>query len=196
MSNIGLGLDVRLGNVSHVFIFGVHVVDVTQQVAAAVLGEVAYFSTVEARSFRARSLITGLPLNIHGVVVFWLGCVRVGVVALVLTSVVWSSGSRQVHQYLDVVVCGSRCIGGIVLWSLLLLLLPRPLLVLLGMSSPGAWSELILVLSECVVESPWIGNSSPSSDEFNHLSSFGYVDCPGLVFIVSLWDWEFDNFVQ
>jgi hypothetical protein len=80
--------------------------------------------------------------------------------------------------------------------SLLLLLLLRPLLVLLGSPSPGSWSELILVLSECVVEPPWIGDLSPGPDEFDHLSSFGDVDRPGFVLIVSLWDWEFDDFVQ
>jgi hypothetical protein len=68
-------------------------------------------------------------------------------------------------------------------------------LVLLGSSSPGAWSELILVLPECVVESSWVGDSSPGSDEFDHLSSFGYVDRSGLVLIVSLWNWEFDDLI-
>jgi hypothetical protein len=47
-----------------------------------------------------------------------------------------------------------------------------------------------LVLSECVVEPPWVGDSLPGSDELDHLLSFGYVDCPGLVFVVTLWDWE------
>jgi hypothetical protein len=156
---------------------------------------VAYLSTVEARSLGAWSLIVGLSLDICGIVIFWLGRICVGVVALVLASIVWGSGSRQVHWYLDIVVCGSRCIGGVVLRPLLLLLL-RSLLVLLGSSSPGAWSELVLVLPKCIVEPPWVGDSLPSSDEFDHLSSFGYVDHPGLVFVVVLWDWEFDDFVQ
>jgi hypothetical protein len=138
------------------------------------------------------SLVIGLPLNVCGVVVLWLGCIRVGIVALVLALVVWSPGPRQVHWYLDVVVCGLRCVGGVVLQSLLL----RPLLVLLGSSSPGAWSELILVLSERVVEPPWVGDSSPGSDKLNHLLSFGYVDRPGLVFVIILWDRKFDDFVQ
>ena len=69
-------------------------------------------------------------------------------------------------------------------------------MILLGATSPGSWSELVLVLSECVVESPWVGNSSSSSDEFDHLLSFGYVDCPGLVFVVVLWNGEFDDFIQ
>jgi hypothetical protein len=137
----------------------------------------------------------GLSLDVHGIVIFWLGRVCVGIVALVLALVVWGSGPRQVHWYLDVVIRGSRCVGRVILWPLLLLLLLGSLLVLLGLSSPGSWSELILVLSECVVESSWIGNSLSGSDELNHLSSFGYVDRSGPVFIVILWDWEFDDFV-
>jgi hypothetical protein len=195
VSNVGLGLDVRLRDVLHVFVFCIHVVDVAGWVAVAVFSEVTYFSTVEARSFRAQSLITGLSLNICGIVVFWLGCVHVGVVALVLVSVVWGSGPRQVHWYLDIVVCGSRCVSGVVLQPLLLLLLLRPLLVLLGSSSPGAWPELVLVLPERVVEPSWIGDSSPGSDEFNHPPSFSYVDCSGLVLVVSLRDWELDDFI-
>jgi len=68
-------------------------------------------------------------------------------------------------------------------------------LVLLGSSSPGPRSKLILVLPECVVESSWVGDSSSSSDEFDHLLSLGDIDCSGLVFIVSLWNWEFDDLV-
>jgi hypothetical protein len=131
-------------------------------------------------------LIVGLSLDVRGVVIFWLGSVRVGIVTLVLLLVVWGSGPRQVHWYLDVVVHGSWHVGGVVLWPLLLLLLWGSLLVLLGSSSPGTWSELILVLPKHIVEPSWIGDSSSSSDEFDHLSSFGYVDCPGLVFVVIL----------
>jgi hypothetical protein len=195
VSNVGSWCDIRLRDVSHVFVFGVHVVDVTCRIAAAISCKVACLSTVEAGSFGAWSLIVGLALNICGVVIFWLGCVCVGIVALILVLVVWGPGPRQVHRYLDVVVCRPWHVGGVILRSLLLLLL-RPLLALLGSSSPGSWSELILVLSECVVESSWVGDSSPSSDELDHLSSFGYVDRSGLVFVVSLWDWEFDDFVQ
>jgi hypothetical protein len=161
----------------------------------AVLGEVPYLSTVEAGSLGAWSLIIGLSLDVCGIVVFWLSHVRVSVVALVLASVVWGPSPRQVHWYLDVVVRRSWRVGRVVLRSLLLLLLLRPLLVLLGTSSPGSWPELILVLSECVVEPSWIWDSSSSSDEFNHLPSFSYVDCSGLVLIVSLRDWEFDDFI-
>jgi hypothetical protein len=131
-------------------------------------------------------LIVGLSLDVRGVVIFWLGSVRVGIVTLVLLLVVWGSGPRQVHWYLDVVVHRSWHVGGVVLWPLLLLLLWGSLLVLLGSSSPGTWSELILVLPKHIVKPSWIGDSSSSSDEFDHLSSFGYVDRPGLVFVVIL----------
>jgi hypothetical protein len=196
VTNIGSWCDIQLRNVSHVFVFSIHVVDVTRWVAAAILGEVAYLPTVKTRSSRVWVLVVRLSLDVRGIVVFWLGRVCVGIVALVLASVIWGSGPRQVHGYLDVVVCGTWCIGGVVLRPLLLLLLLGPLLVLLGSSSPGSWSELILILAERVVEPPWVGDSLPSSDEFDHLSSFGYIDRPGLVFIVSLRNWEFDNFVQ
>jgi hypothetical protein len=92
MSNIGLGLDVWLGNVSHVFVFGIHVIDVTRWVALAVFGEVAYLSTVEAGSLGTWSLVVGLPLDVCGIVVFWLGCVHVGIVALILASVIRGPG--------------------------------------------------------------------------------------------------------
>jgi hypothetical protein len=195
--NIGSWCDIWLGNVSHLFVFSVHVVDVTRWVAAAILGEVAYLSTVKTGSFGAWSLIIGLSLDVCGVVVFRLGSVCVGVVASVLASVIWCSGPGQVHRYLDIVICRSRCVGRVILWPLLLLLLLLgPLLVLLGSSSPGLWPELILVLSERVVEPSWVGDSLSGSDEFDHLSSFGDIDCSGLVFVVSLWNWEFDDLVQ
>jgi hypothetical protein len=196
MPNVGSWCDIWLRDVSHVFIFGVHVIDVARWIAAAVLGEMAHLSAIEARSFRAWSLIVRLSLNIRGVVVFRLDCVHVSVVALVLASIVWGPGSRQVHRYLDIVICGAWCVGGVVLWPLLLLLLLlRSLLVLLGASSPGSWPELILILPECVVESSWIGDSSPGSDEFDHLSSFGDIDRPGLVFVIVLWECDSDNFL-
>jgi hypothetical protein len=85
--------------------------------------------------------------------------------------------------------------GGIVIWSLLLLLLLlRPLLVLLGASSPGSWPELILILSEHVVESSRIGDSSSGSDEFDHLSTFSDVDGFRFVFAVVLREWIPDDF--
>jgi hypothetical protein len=69
-------------------------------------------------------------------------------------------------------------------------------LILLGATSPGSWSELILVLSKCVVESSRIGDFSSGSDEFDHLSPFDDVDRPGLVFVVVLWERDSDNFFQ
>jgi hypothetical protein len=153
----------------------------------------AHLSTVKAGSLGTWSLIIGLSLDVRGIVIFWLGCVCIDVVALILASVVRGSGPRQVHWYLDVVICGSWRIGGVILWFLLLLLL---LSSLLGSSSPSLWSELILVLSECVVDPPGVGDSSSGSNELNHLSSFGYVDCPSFVLIVILWNWEFDDFVE
>jgi hypothetical protein len=197
VTNVGSWCDIWLRDVSHVFIFGVHVVDVTRWVAAAILGKVAYLSTVKTGSFGVWSLVIGLSLDVCGVVVFRLGSVRVGIIALVLASVIWGPGPRQVHWYLDIVICGTQCIGRVILWPLLLLLLLLgPLLVLLGSSSPGSWSKLILVLPECVIESSWVGDSSPGSDEFDHLSSFDDIDRSGLVFVVSLWDWEFDDLIQ
>jgi hypothetical protein len=97
VSNVGLGLDVRLGNVSHVLVFRVHVVYVARWVATAVSGEVAYLSTVEAGSLGAWPLVVGLPLDVCGVVIFWLGHICVDIVALILASVVWGSGPGQVH---------------------------------------------------------------------------------------------------
>ena len=94
MSNIGLGLDVRLRDVLHVFVLCIHVVYVTCWIAAAVFGEVAYLSTVEARSLGVWSLIVGLSLDIRGVIIFWLGHVCVSIVTLVLASVVWGPGPR------------------------------------------------------------------------------------------------------
>jgi hypothetical protein len=90
--NIGLRLDVQLGNISHIFVFGVHVVYVARQVATAVFGEVAHLSTVKAGSFWAWLLVVGLSLDVRGIVVFWLGCICVDVVALVLASIIGSSG--------------------------------------------------------------------------------------------------------
>jgi hypothetical protein len=139
--------------------------------------------------------MVGFSLDVCGIVIFRLGRIRIGIVALILVSVIQGPGPRQVHWYLDVVVHGLWRIGGVVLWSLLLLLLLRPLLVLLGSSSPGSWSELILILPKCVVEPPWVGDSSSGSDEFDHLLSFGDVDRSGLVFVVILRNWEFDDFI-
>jgi hypothetical protein len=148
--NVGSGLDVQLGNVSHVFIFHVHVAYVARWVASAVFGKMAHLPTVEAGSFGACSLIAGLSLGVCGVVIFWLDRVCVNVVALVLASVIWSPGPGQVHWYLNVIICRTWCVGGVVLHPLLLLLLLlSSLLVLLGTSSPTSSSKLILVVQMC-----------------------------------------------
>jgi hypothetical protein len=189
--------DVWLGNVLHVVIFCVHVVYVAQWVAVTVLGEVAHLSTIEAGSLGALVLV-GLLLGVCCVAICLLHIDRVGVgvVSSVLASVVWGSSARQIHRDLNIVVYGLQCIGRIVLWPLLLLLLLLwPLLVLLGASSPGLWPELVLVLSKCVVKSSWIGDSSPGSDEFDHLSPFYNVDCLRLVLVVVLREWNSDDLV-
>jgi hypothetical protein len=98
-----------------------------------------------------------------------------------------------VHGYLDVIVCQLRGRGGIVILSLLLLLLLRPLSFLLGVSSPGSWPDLILVLPKCVVEPSWVGDPLPGSVEFDHLSSFHDVDSLDLVFVVILREWVPDD---
>jgi hypothetical protein len=78
---------------------------------------------------------------------------------------------------------------------LLLLLLWPLLLILLGASSPGLRSKLVLVLPEGVVEGPWIRKSSSGSDEFNHLSPFRKVDSLFLVLIVGRREWASNDFI-
>jgi hypothetical protein len=136
--------DVWLWYILHIFIDGIHVVNVGRWVAATVLGEVACFSAVKAWSLGAPGSIILLDWGVCHIVVFRLGGVGVGVVVLVLTSIVGHSSVGQVHWYWDVVIGRSRSIGGVICWPLLLLL--RPLLILLGSSSQGARSELSLAL--------------------------------------------------
>jgi hypothetical protein len=38
--------------------------------------------------------------------------------------------------------------------------------------TPAAWLELISVLAKCVIEGARVWQSSPGSDELNHLSFF------------------------
>jgi hypothetical protein len=197
MCNVGSWCDVWLWDLLHAIIYQVHVAYVAQGVAATVFGEVSHLSTIETRSFRLLLLIILLSQSVCHVVVFGLheGGIGVGVVALVLSLIVWCSGSRQVHWHLNIVVCWARGGGRIIGWSLLLLLL-WPLLVLLGSSSPCSRSELILILSKRVVESSWIGDSLSGPDGFNHLSSFGGVDRFRFVFIVILGEWIPDDLFQ
>jgi hypothetical protein len=77
----------------------------------------------------------------------------------------------------------------------LLLLLWSLLLILLGLSSPGSRSELVLILPKSVVEGSWVQKSSPGSDEFNHLSSFHNADGLFLVLVVGCREWASDDFV-
>jgi hypothetical protein len=156
---------------------------------------VTHHSAVETRSLWALALV-GLFLGVCCVAICFLHVDRVGVgvVASVLASVVWHSSARQVHWYLDIIVRRAWSCGGIVIWSLLLLLL-RSLLVLLRMSSPSSWSELILILSECVVEPSRVGDSLSGSDEFNHLFAFHNVDHFCFVVIVILWEWVPDDLI-
>ena len=53
-----------------------------------------YLSAVEAWSFGAWLLIVGLTLDVCSIVIFWLGRICIGVVALILASVVRGSGPR------------------------------------------------------------------------------------------------------
>jgi hypothetical protein len=94
MPDVSLWCDVRLGNVPHIFVFGVHIVDVTRGVAAAVFSEVSYLATVEARPLRTWPLIIGLSLSACCIAIFRLGRVHVSIVALVLSSVIWRSSAQ------------------------------------------------------------------------------------------------------
>jgi hypothetical protein len=138
---------------SHVFVHGVHIVDVGRLSASTVLGEVSRFSAVKARAFGMFGSIVLLGWHFCHVAVFRLGEVGVHVVILVLALVIGSPGAGQIHRYLHVVIGWTWGVGGIVDGPLLLLL--RSWLIL-GSSSPCAWSELSLVLSLIVVEPSWV----------------------------------------
>jgi hypothetical protein len=174
----------------HVLIDCIHVIDAGGWAATAVFCEVSYLSAVKAGSLGASGFVVLLYWGVHHLAVLCLGGVRVGVVALVLSSIVRCSGAREVHRYLYVVVCWARGVGGVVIGPLL------GSLLVLGASSPGAWSELALVLSLIVVEPSWVWQPSSSSDEFNHLSALRDVDGPSFVFVVVLWEWYLDDFVE
>jgi hypothetical protein len=150
---------------------------------------VSHFSTVEAGPFWALALVVLLSQGVWYVVIFILcdSSISVGVIASVLASVVWCPGARYVHGHLDVIICRVGGGGGVVIW---------PLLILLGTSPPCPWSELILILSECAIEPPWVGDASSGPDEFDHLLSFGDVDRFRLVLVIVLWEWVPDDFFQ
>jgi hypothetical protein len=181
--------DVWLGYILHVFVDCVHVVDAGRRSTSAVFSEVPCFATVKTGSFGSSTDVVLLYRDVCHPIVVVLSGVGVSVI-LILSSVVGGSSAREVHWYLDVVVCRARGICGVVLWSLLLL--RRPLLVLLRASSPRAWSELPLI----VVESSWVWQPSSGSDEFNHLSAFRDIDGPGFVLVVVLREWNLDDFVE
>jgi hypothetical protein len=94
---------------------------------------------------------------------------------------------------LDIVVRRSWGVSGVVGWPLLLLLLLlwSHLLVV----TPAMRLELISVLAECVIERARVWQSSPGSDEFDHLPSFCDVDGFLFVLIVGHREWASDNFV-
>jgi hypothetical protein len=58
---------------SHVFVNGVHVVDVGRLPASAVFGKVSRFSAVEARAFGALGSVFLLRWYFCHIAVFWLG---------------------------------------------------------------------------------------------------------------------------
>jgi hypothetical protein len=57
------------------------------------------------------------------------------------------------------------------------------------------WSELVLVLAECV-ESVWVRDASLGPDKFDHLSTFGDIDGLCLVLSIVLGKWVSDDFFQ
>jgi hypothetical protein len=179
---VGLQGDGWLWDILHVVLGCVHVIYIAGWVAMAVPYEVARFSTVKARSFGAQ-LTQDFFLRLCD------SCVGVCIVAEVLMLVVGCPGVRQVHWDLDIVICRSCGVGGVVDRSLLLLLLWPLLLVLLRASSPCLQSELVLILSEGIVERPWIQESLSSPDKLNHLFAFRDVDSFFFVFIVGHREW-------
>jgi hypothetical protein len=151
---------------------------------------VSWLAAVEAGSPGSFADVVLLYRDVCRSVVVGLGSVGVGV-ALVLPSIVGGSGAGEVHWYLDVVVCRTRGVRGVVLWPLLLL--RGPLLVLLWSPSPRTWSELSLVIT---IEPPWVWQPPLSPNEFDHLSALRDVDGSSFVLVVVLWEWYFDNFVE
>jgi hypothetical protein len=151
---------------------------------------VTCLSAVEAWPLRASGSIILLDWSICHIVIFRLGGVGI-VVALVLTSVVGCPGVRQVHWHWDVVIGGSRGVGRVVCWPLLLLL--WSLLILLGSTSPGAGSELSLTL--VVIEPSQVWWSTLGPDEFDPLMPFCDVDSSCFVLVVVSGKWYFDDFI-
>jgi hypothetical protein len=147
------------------------------------------FSAIETWSFGASGSVVLLYWGICYPVVLGLRGVRVRIVALILLMVVRCSSAGEVHRYWNVVIRWTGSVGRVVHGSLLL-----GSLLVLGASSPGARSELSLVLT--VIESSWVQQSSLGSDEFDHLSPLRDVDGSGLVFVVVLGKWYLDDFIK
>jgi hypothetical protein len=144
--------EVRLGNLLHVFVDGIHIVDVGRLLALAVFGEMPHLSAVEAWTFRAFGLVVLLYWYLRHIAVLRLGEVGVRVVVLVLSSVIGGPGAGQIHRHLYVIVSRARGVGGIIGGSLLLLL---RLWLTLGTSFPRAWSKLVLPLIDVVPSRVW-----------------------------------------
>jgi hypothetical protein len=176
VSHVGSRSDGWLWDVLHVVFYCIHVVYVAQWVATAVPREVARFSAVEAWPLGA-GLTWGFLL--------WLGdcCIGVHITAGVLSVLIQCSSVRYIHRDLYIVIGWAWCVGGVVRWSLLLLLLWMSLLVLLTVS-PGPWLELVLILTEGIVIWLRVWESSSGPDEFDHLSAFSDVDSFRFVFSV------------
>jgi hypothetical protein len=85
--------DVWLRYILHVFIDGVHVVNIGQWVAATVFGEVTCLSAVEAWSLGVSGSIVLLDWGVRHIVIFGLGGIGVSIVVLVLSSIVGGPGA-------------------------------------------------------------------------------------------------------
>ena len=149
----------------------------------------SYFAAVEAGSLGSSADVILLYWDVCHSIVVGLSSVGVGVV-LVLLSIVGGSGAGEIHWYLDVVVCQTGGVCGVVLWPWLLLW--WPLLILLWTSPPRTWSELSLV----VIEPPWVWQPPSGPDEFDHLPALRDVDGSSLVFVVVLREWYLNDFVE
>jgi hypothetical protein len=185
---IGSWSNGRLWDILHIFFGGVHVVDATFWHAVTVLCEVAWFSTVETRAFESRA--AWFFLGLRGC------CIGICVVTLILLAIVGCSGSGQVHWDLYVIIRWSWHIGGVIDWSLLLLLLLLSAWLVLLAVSPCSRLKLVSVLAECVIE--WLGVQEPPScsDQFYHLLSFCDLDSLGFVFSIHGQEWNSYDFIQ
>jgi hypothetical protein len=154
--NVGSRHNAWLQDVLHIVVHGIHIVYVARGIASAVLCKMATLAAIEAWSLRSGVAIFLLHLSTCHVIPWLGGCgIGVSVVALILSSVVWCPGVRQIHQDLHIIVGWAWCISRIIYRSLLLLL-GSLLLILLWASFTSSWSELILILPKCIVEGPQV----------------------------------------